>query len=219
MGTGQGVLEVPLMDSQSARVFVEGAYRGTTSTYATPIGSAVRLDLGPDPLLSVTCTAVPSSGSEEEERGWFMSDKVKYSIQVVQYAITLVSAHPLPHLAVISDYLPHPSTDEIKVELLSPPAKGLTKFPDSPKTSKDSKVPISQSSQEVYGEEEFVSRVLAHPALQAPAEAGVFAFLAGGSHNLVFAKWVMPGESVTTLLKYRIVWPEGKQISQDNFQA
>jgi hypothetical protein len=146
---------------------------------------------------------------------------VKYNVEVVSYAITLQSSHSTPHLTVLSEYIPHPQEDDIKVELISPPAKALTKFPDSPNSqnSQNSQISGSQNSpktsaedKEVYGEEEFVSAVLAHPALLSPTKDDIsgrgqmFAFYAAGSHNLVYAKWVMPGEvCVLILISYTVL--------------
>lgn len=39
-------------------------------------------------------------------------------------------------------------------------------------------------------------------------------FLSKGSNNIVYAKWVQPNQTVKTGLKYRIVWPDGKDIEK-----
>ncbi len=39
-------------------------------------------------------------------------------------------------------------------------------------------------------------------------------FLSEGSHNIVYAQWLQPGQTLQTGLKYRIIWPEGKNINK-----
>ena len=78
----------------------------------------------------------------------------------------------------------------------------------------------SGDNQDVWSEEEFISAVLAHPSLKKPSTAhkpssaaeSMHVFVSKGSNNIVWAKWVQPGQTVKTGLKYRIIWPDGKNI-------
>ncbi len=40
---------------------------------------------------------------------------------------------------------------------------------------------------------------------------GMKIFMSKGTRNLVWAQWVMPGETITAGLKYRTIWPEEKE--------
>jgi hypothetical protein len=47
------------------------------------------------------------------------------------------------------------------------------------------------------------------------ADKSLKTFSSKGSNNLVWAKWLQPGETVKTSLKYRIIWPDGKNIRKE----
>ena len=40
---------------------------------------------------------------------------------------------------------------------------------------------------------------------------GMKIFMSKGTRNLVWAQWVLPGETITAGLKYRTIWPEEKK--------
>ena len=113
---------MPLLDSPQGRVFLEGAYQGTTSVPATQPGATLRLDLGQDRNIEVKSTYVlPRQGSQSEDKStWFVTDKVKYSVEVVEYAFSVRSSYAAPHLVLLSEYLPHVGEESIKVELIQP---------------------------------------------------------------------------------------------------
>lgn len=79
----------------------------------------------------------------------------------------------------------------------------------------------------MWTEEDFVAAVLAHPLLASPTAAEekaeeavqMHAFFSNGSSNLVWAKWVQPGETLRVALKYRVLWPEGKDVQRDSHNA
>lgn len=113
---------MPLLQSPHGRVFLSSTYTGTTAVPATLPHSPLRLNLGSDRNVHITSTFVlPRQGSQSEEKvGWFVNDKVKYKVEVVEHAFTVRSTHDVPHLVVLSEYLPHVSEEGIKVELLQP---------------------------------------------------------------------------------------------------
>lgn len=69
---------MPLLESPTGRVFIDGAYTGTTSVPSTQPGGSLRLDLGQDRNIEVHSTFVmPRKGSETEDKStWFVTDKV-----------------------------------------------------------------------------------------------------------------------------------------------
>jgi hypothetical protein len=118
---------MPILESQSARIFIDDNYVGSTSTDNSQPGAAVRLDLGADKNIAYKSTYVlPRKGSRSEDKStWFVTDKVKYHVEVVEYAMTLHSTHQEPHLVVLSEYLPHVKDEGIKVELLQPAPESM----------------------------------------------------------------------------------------------
>jgi len=113
---------MPLLQSPHGRIFLSSTYTGTTTVPATLPHTPLRLNLGSDRNVHITSTYVlPRQGSQSEEKvGWFVNDKVKYKVEVVEYAFTVHSTHTAPHLVVMSEYLPHVSEEGIKVELVQP---------------------------------------------------------------------------------------------------
>jgi hypothetical protein len=217
-------LEVPLLDSYNARVFMEDTFAGTTSVRASQPGSPVRLDLGPDKNLQLQSTFVlPRKGSQTEDKStWFVTDKVKYLVESVEYAFTVRSSYDAPHLVVLSEYLPHVGEEGIKVELLQPTSGAVQSL----------SVGAGAAGEDVWSEEDFVAAVLAHPSLAHPAAAPtaatsgtttgaagtMLAFTAKGSGNVVWAQWLQPGQTAKASLHYRIIYPDGKTlVKQQHF--
>lgn len=81
--------------------------------------------------------------------------------------------------------------------------------------------------QDVWNEQDFVAAVLAHPALKKPDATQATAnnnkasdmqvFYSKGSNNLVWAQWVLPGQTLKAGLKYRIIYPDGKNINKVHY--
>ena len=77
---------------------------------------------------------------------------------------------------------------------------------------------------DVWSEEEFLAAVLAHPYLQSPTATAtdsknnkgtqMLSFMSKSSGNLVWAKWMMPGETAKARLQYKIIWPEGRHLAK-----
>ena len=119
---------MPLMESHAARVFIEDTYTGVTRVPASQPGGAIRLNLGRDKNFEIKSTFVlPRQGSRSEDRSqsWFVTDKVKYNVELVEYAFSAHSTHSAPHLLLLSEYLPHVADEEIKVELLQPSKEAM----------------------------------------------------------------------------------------------
>lgn len=228
------------MKSQNGRIFISGTFAGTTSVPASQPGSPIRLDLGLDKNIQLKSAAVlPHQNSRSEDKStWFVTDKVKYLVENVEYAFSVHSSYDEPHLVLMSEYLPHVGEEGIKIELVQPPAKaiqsvssGLVHGPANRVLSDrfllSSQVIVSDNKKDseegdVWSEEEFLAAVLAHPSLQKPstpsseisASTQMLSFMSKTSGNLVWAKWVLPGETAKARLQYKIIWPEGKQIAK-----
>jgi len=226
-GEGKGQ-DMPLLASGAARVFVDDTYTGSTSTKATAATGTFRFNLGDDRNIEFTSNYVlPSKSSKEEDHStWFVTDKTKYHVENVEYSYTVTSHHTEPHLVVLSEYVPHVQDSEIKVEVSKPAPESLVNLHPS-SSSSSSTASTTNTAGEIYTEEEFIAKILAHPELQSPPSATtknaatksssskVYTFFAKGSLNLVTAKWLMPEESMQAGIKYRIVWPDGKTIHKN----
>lgn len=81
------------------------------------------------------------------------------------------------------------------------------------------------ADQDVWNEQDFIAAVLAHPSLKVPTstpntanKADTMAvFYSKGSNNIAWAQWVQPGQTVKAGLKYRIVYPDGKNINRVHY--
>ena len=118
---------MPLLASEYGRIFIENTSIGTTTVPATQGGAALRLNLGADRNIEIKSTFVlPRQGSRSEDKStWFVTDKVKYKVEVVEYAFTVRSTHDTAHMVVLSEYLPHVSEEGIKIELLQPASDAI----------------------------------------------------------------------------------------------
>ena len=120
---------MPLLASNTARVFIEDTYMGITNMPRTQPGAALRLNLGQDRNIEIRSNFVTPrrSSRSEDKSGWFTTDKTTYKVEVSEYAFTVRSTHTEPHLVVLSDYLPKMGHESIKLELLQPvPASIVT---------------------------------------------------------------------------------------------
>ncbi len=76
------------------------------------------------------------------------------------------------------------------------------------------------SADDLWSEQDFIAAVLAHPSLASPPTSAakddrMQAFAAKGSGNVVWARWVQPGETVRAGLQYKIIWPDGKKVQKN----
>eukprot|EP00598_Pedospumella_elongata_P007590 CAMPEP_0184973110 /NCGR_PEP_ID=MMETSP1098-20130426/5006_1 /TAXON_ID=89044 /ORGANISM="Spumella elongata, Strain CCAP 955/1" /LENGTH=776 /DNA_ID=CAMNT_0027495535 /DNA_START=48 /DNA_END=2378 /DNA_ORIENTATION=+ len=247
---------MPLLASNTARVFIEDTYMGITNMPRTQPGAALRLNLGQDRNIEIRSNFVTPrrSSRSEDKSGWFTTDKTTYKVEVSEYAFTVRSTHAEPHLVVLSDYLPKMGHESIKFELLQPvPASIVTLKP--PGASEEG-VESDEELQEMWTEEDFIAAVLTHPSMNPASTSnvptsstteakqcsakdttctagpsaqekkstekeqieekdgktnGMKIFMSKGTRNLVWAQWVLPGETITAGLKYRTIWPEEKE--------
>lgn len=187
----------PLLDA-SARVFLQGAYVGRTSIPTTQPTDTLKLQLGDDKQLSVTSTYIPPTqrSQEEDKSTWFVSDKKKYRFKVEEYQFSVKSAHTSPQLVILTEYVPSAAEEEIKIELLSPKHT----------------LPV-----DVAHHDGMILAALQHSSLQTVPTAknsnnGVI-FFNENTKQIVWAQWVLPGETVNVVLKYRVVWPDGRDVN------
>lgn len=189
----------PLLGSSDVRVFIQGQYSGKTGIPATQPGQMLRMSLGEDRNLKIAVTRVlPTHKTKEEEGsgGWFISEKKKYHVKFEDLAVTVSSSYDRPHLMVFSEYLPHSSEDDIRVDLMSPDLEKVITL-----------------DKDIEDPDEVIASVLAHSAVKASLTAdGMIAFMSAKTHNVVWAKWLRPQERVTFNYKYRLLWPEAKEI-------
>jgi uncharacterized protein (TIGR02231 family) len=185
----------PLLSCQDARVFLQGAYSGTTSMETVQPGSRLKLNLGEDRNLRITSTNVlPQHQKMEEDKStWFVTDKKKFRVKQEEYLFTVRSTHQnRAMLVILSENLPKSTEEDIKVEVLSyDPNKDVVSC-------------------------ETMSDVLRAEASNKPASiratTSVRTYYSKSSGNVFWAKWIQPGETAQIPFKYRIVWPDEKQI-------
>mmetsp|Transcript_870 Transcript_870/g.1809 ORF Transcript_870/g.1809 Transcript_870/m.1809 type:complete len:763 (-) Transcript_870:690-2978(-) len=218
------VNDMQLLNSRSGRIFIGDTFAGTTSVQASQPGSPVRLDLGLDKNIQLQSAAVlPHKDSRSEDKStWFVTDKVKYLVENVEYAFSVHSSYDEPHLVLMSEYVPHVGEEGIKVELLQPPAKTIQSVIVA--DGKEEGAATATAEGDVWSEEEFLAAVLAHPYLQSPTATAtdsknnkgtqMLSFMSKSSGNLVWAKWMMPGETAKARLQYKIIWPEGRHLAK-----
>lgn len=222
---------VPLLTCNSARIFLQGAYSGVTNMLATQPGGYMRLNLGEDKNIKFSSAYVyPREGSKEEDKStWFVTDKVKYNVQTTEHAFSVKNTHEEDHLVVLSDYLPHPVGDGITVELIEPKPSSVIRIK---KGSSEKETDVADSNNDgagdVWSEEDFLETVLAHPTIvehpyhplhqthdKTDKDSSLHVFLSKGSNNIVWVKWMKPGETMRCGLKYKVIWPDGKEIRSD----
>lgn len=203
---------IPILDSHAARVFLQGAYSGQTAVPATSPGGNFRVSLGPEQNIKVRTTkVVPKRSSKEEDKStWFVTDKQKYRVRTEEFAFTAKNTYygSTPgdkgqrRLVIFAETIPQSEDDEVKVELQSPDPGKLQRL---------------DKTGTVYNSEEFLQAVLAHPLVVAGQEKGASGaeLVFAGGDQLIWVKWMEPGELWRTGFKYRMVWPDGNEISID----
>ena len=73
----------PIIASDSARVFIEGSFSGTTNLETVQPGGDCKFNLGKDNNVIISSsTMIPqAAGTEEDKSTWFVSDKKKYRVK------------------------------------------------------------------------------------------------------------------------------------------
>jgi hypothetical protein len=185
-----------------ARVFLHGTYVGETSIPGVEPGSTARLSLGVDNRLEVRNTPIlPKHGNVEEDKStWFVTDKAKFRVKTEEFSIYAKSSHDKPILAILRENVPVSAEQDITVDMQSPDPKALIHIDDT-----------HASGAEDTNLEAVFQAFTSHLALGDPFK--LLTFMCKESGNVYWVKLLRPGESLSSTLKYRIVWPEKRQIS------
>jgi hypothetical protein len=118
-----------LLESSSARVFIEGSYAGTTNFEAVKSGGDVRVNLGENRNVEITTTTVVPLNDKlvEDKSTWFVKDTEKFRVKTEEVLFSVRNLHAPTTgdckndiLVVLAENLPKSSDTDITVELMSP---------------------------------------------------------------------------------------------------
>jgi hypothetical protein len=127
-----------------------------------------------------------------------------------------------PHLLVLSEYLPHSTEEDIQVDQASATIPRsthvlyITKLCFQVNLFAPDPSSVIQLDGELEDPDDILTAVLSHSALRlsphssSSSSGEMTAFLSAKTHNLLWAKWLQPRETVRFNYKYRILWPEAK---------
>jgi len=193
--------DVPLLHASGARVFLQGAYTGTTYMPSTQPGGELRLDLGEDQNLKVTYQYIPPTqrSGEEDKSTWFTTDKKKFRFKIEEHSITVKSTYAKPHLVIIAEHVPRSSEEDIKIELQSPTSQEYHSFAENQGNEYD-----------------LLNYVLKDPEAK-KTNKKIRIYYSDSNKLVIWAVFVNPRETVNLSLKYRISWPDGKKIVMESY--
>lgn len=199
--TNSGHVPVPLLHSSSVRVFLQGAYTGTTYLPATQPGGELRLDLGEDQNIKVTHQYIPPThrSGEEDKSTWFTTDKKKFRFKMEEHSFTIKSTHTKPHLVLVTEHIPRSTEEDIKAELLTPTDKDVVNIPENQ-----------------GNEQDLLNYVLKENELM-KSDKKTKVFYSDSNRFIIWSVIVNPGETINLSLKYRLSWPDGKQITVESY--
>jgi hypothetical protein len=218
----------PLLASNTARVFVDGAYVGQTRVTETQPGSTFRLSLGDDKLMQVSRVQniQKDSGEEHDKSTWFTVDKKRYQVKSEHAVVEARNSHPgpQPFLAIIAESVPLSTNEGIRVELDEPSSKSLIALQLSvstaseptagtPSETRAGKRPSrSRAAGAEMTNEAFLDAVVAYME-NVRGGATPSAFRNPASGVIYFAQWLLPGAVLRAPISYRVIWPEEKSIA------
>eukprot|EP01038_Epipyxis_sp_PR26KG_P005887 gene5887-8120_t len=197
---------VPLLSSQVAKKQIQGSFIGQSSFNRVLPGENFILDFGESKFIHVTTNyIVPKHSSKESDSlSWFVLNNKKFRLKLEERITTIRNNHPTDTmLVVIASNLPTSSEDQIKVELLKPDVKEVEvgdnfnldyvvqamKIRSNSVASKDDPnvKPINDDKLQIFLDK-----------------------LTGDMH---WAKMIQPSEELKIPYKYRLLWPEEKNIN------
>ena len=99
-------------------------------------------------------------------------------------------------LVILSEYLPHSTEPDIIVQLIEPPEPSLHLVED------------------ITAESDLIDYVLNHSLLTSEnSKVSTHIFHCKKTHQVVWALWIQPGQTLRFKYSYRILWPEGHEIN------
>jgi hypothetical protein len=98
---------------------------------------------------------------------------------------------------ILSEYLPHSTDPDILVELVDPPESSLHLLT------------------EVSAESDMIDTVVNDPLLinDKVKAANSHIFYCKKTHQVVWALWIQPKQTLRLRYSYRLLWPEGQEIT------
>lgn len=199
----------PRYPEGEARLFIQGAYIGTTTFHEASPNSFFELSLGSDHQLHISTVFIPPKGKgvEEDKSTWFVSDKKSFRAITYEWQVTVRSEHPHPVLVVLSESLPISSEESIKVELESPKLQTLEKNPPQG-WSGDFKRDLAWLLAD------------AGPAPQSNQreKTKLKVYLNTATQTMYWVGWKTPSDPTESFVyKYKIAFEDGKTVRIDEY--
>ena len=189
-------LGYPLVGSSDVRVFLKGSFAGTTNFDTIQPGGNAKFNLGKDNNLVVESNEIvpQNHGTEEDKSTWFITDKRKFRVKTNEIVFSVKSTHETNQLVIVSETLPKSSDADIQVELL---------IPDKSSLMKDIGTDQASSYEQCLG-------IVLDEVPSTKLTVSVFVCKISG--NIIWAQWVLPQSSLSASLKYKVAWPEDREI-------
>lgn len=188
--------------SGGARIFIQGTFSGETSVESVQPGGTMHLSLGVDKNIEIKHNPVFSkhSNAEEDKSTWFVTDKVKYRVKTEEFSLLAKSTHAGPILTILAESVPVSTEEDVKVELLLPDPKTITELDDTHSSGDDTTLNAIFA---IVGRE---------PPKDMQRENKLHVFFSKKTGHMYWARWLNPSETMTSTLKYKLIWPESKDI-------
>ena len=185
---------IPLINSNSVRLFLEGVFSGVTYAPDVYPGDPLKLDLFVDKSIHISyISTLSQSGttSETKTTSWISSDKKKYLTRTEEYVLSAQSSHTQPVFIILAESIPFPTDDQIKSEILSP-----------------------QQTQDGnwFDDERFVGEMVDKAYSSTTVSDADIVTYSKNTGTMFFMKWLKPNEEYKVNLKYRYTWPDGRNI-------
>lgn len=181
------------------RIFIQGTYSGETSVEAVQPGGMMRISLGQDKNIEVKNTPIlaKNSNKEEDKSTWLVTDKSKYHVKTEEFALYAKSTHTGPMLVILAESIPVSTEEDVRVEILSPDPKMISRVDDTHSGQGDS---VLEAIFAIVGREPPSGQNKLH------------VFLSRETGNMYWVRWLNPTETIISTLKYTLTWPEKKDI-------
>mmetsp|Transcript_17152 Transcript_17152/g.28679 ORF Transcript_17152/g.28679 Transcript_17152/m.28679 type:complete len:634 (+) Transcript_17152:95-1996(+) len=197
----QNTSQYPLLASKKVSVFLDGNFVASSSSIEqTSSGEYFSVYLGVDPSLKVTYTPCRTT---RQTKGWLAGTEVKK----MYFSTVVHNTKQRPCRVIVAEVLPRSSNDKISIELMEPSASSLTKSPEEA---------VMTSEQDVLGGlDNFAPRGSGDSSQPATAWPKDFVTQNKFTNNIVWLKTIPAGDKVELKFSYKIMWPQGQNISID----
>lgn len=196
----------PLLPSNKVSIFLDGNFVSTSELKrSTSPNDSFTLYLGVDQ--GFKAEYLPSKVSEKT-KGWMGGSSIE---RKYEFATVLHNAKQLPYRVIIAEVLPISGSDKITVELLQPPPASLVKAGEA--------AVLSSNQEAAFANLAAISEAAAGAGGSTHSTDGEVHWpkdcvsLNKTTNSLVWLKTIQPGEKVQLNFSYRIIWPQGSQIS------